>query len=111
MTREKRAEYALEIKYDETKNLIMVEALISARFTHYGFGTFLENVEPNEVRITQKALKVLLQVPERGGLQGMEFWADNRLAWGSLSLKFSVSPQDINVPQKAKQWIKQFSVV
>ena len=111
MARGKRPKCALENRYNKTKNLILVEVLTPARFTHYGFGTFLENVDPSEVRITEEALEVLLRVPERPGLQGMEFWANNLLAWGSPNPKLSVSPNDINVPREAKRWIKQFSVI
>lgn len=98
----------LSIKYDEANFLIVVEALVTDRFSYYGFGTFLENVEPEEVRITPRAKEILLSLTERSGLQGMEFWPENRIAWASTSTKFSIPTRDINVPSGAKGWIKNF---
>lgn len=86
-------------------------AIELSRFTNYGFGTFLENVKPEEVEISADALAKLLEQPERSGLQGLEFWADNRLAWGSSALVFLVPVEMTNVPEKAKIWIRKFRVV
>ena len=95
---------------DEEGKCVAVKALKVKRFTHYGFGTFLENVAPSEVSITQEALDILLECPERRGLQGLEFWPDNRLAWGSRSPYLLIPVDQINVPSAAKKWIKKMTL-
>lgn len=96
---------ALSIEYDKATDFINLTVLQPKRFTHYGFGTFLENVQPGEIEITPEAKEVLLNLPERPGFQGMEFWPDNRLAWASPAFVFTVSTADINMPSGAKQWV------
>lgn len=98
-------EAVLSISYDEENSRMDVTVLLAERFTYYGFGTFLEDVTSGEVEITAEAKQVLLSLPELSGLQGMEFWPDNRLAWASPSPKFSIPTKDINVPSEAKKWI------
>lgn len=98
-------EKALHISSDPECALIIVETLKPERFTHYGFGTFLENLVEGEVTITPDAKRILLATPERSGLQGLEFWADNRIAWASRDLRFAIPIGDINVPEGAKSWI------
>lgn len=102
---------SLKITYDKEDKTIGVEACQSKRFNYYGFGTFLENVNPTEAQITKLALDVLLAQPERGGLQGLEFWPEKRLAWASRSPTFRIPVDNINVPSGAKNWIRQMSVV
>lgn len=102
--------YSLRIDYNADSGDIALEALRPERFTHYGFGTFLENVDPKEVSISRVALDALLECPERSGLQGLEFWPDNRLAWGDSSPRFLVPTDAINCPKNAKDWIKEFDV-
>ncbi len=98
------------IERDEDK-VFHVKALNKDRLTHYGFGTFVENVEPSEIAITPEAREALLAQPERGGLQGLEFWPDNRMAWGDPGPQIEVHPDDVNVPEGAKKWIRQMSVI
>lgn len=105
-----KTKHALKISYDEEKEEIILKTLNPKRFTHYGFGTFLENVAPKEILISKNALEVLLHCPERSGLQGLEFWQDNRLAWGSLSPDFIVPYNSINCPKGAKSWLKNCNV-
>lgn len=76
------------------------------RMTRYGFGLFLENVKPKEVLATQAAIDALCSQPQRGGIQGMEFWPANRLAFCATIVPLNA----INVPTGAKRWIKKFSV-
>ena len=101
---------ALNIFCSVDQQYLVLEALMPERFTNYGFGTFLENVDPKEVQITRLALEMLEKEQERRGLNGLEFWPDFRLAWGSLSLKFLVEAGDINLPAKAKEWVRQFRI-
>jgi len=98
--------HSLKISYDKDKEEIVLKSLNPKRFTHYGFGTFLENVDPKEILISKGALEALVNCPERSGLQGLEFWPDNRLAWGSLSKNFIVPYDSINCPKGAKSWLK-----
>lgn len=87
-----------------------VKAIDENRLTHYGFGTFVENVEPSEIDITSDAIEQLLAQPERSGLRGLEFWPDNRMAWGCPDPEIFVHPDDVNVPRDAKKWIREMSV-
>lgn len=87
-----------------------VKAINEGRLTHYGFGTFLENIEPSEIEITPEAREALLAQPERDGLQGLEFWGDNRIAWAHPGPEIEVHPDDVNVPKSAKEWIRQMSL-
>lgn len=110
MTKQKKFSLTIEVEEDDGENCIAVKALKNKRFTHYGFGTFLENVVPSEVSITQDALDILLECPERSGLQGLEFWPDNRLAWGTPHPYTLIPINQINVPSEAKKWIKEMSL-
>ena len=101
----------LKITLLNNKTDLHLKGKASPRWEQYGFGTFLNKVAKGEVAITKEALKQLLGQPERDGLQGMEFWPDFRLSWGSLSKTFTVPLDCINVPQKAKGWIKKYFIV
>ncbi|KKL68472.1 hypothetical protein LCGC14_2124600 [marine sediment metagenome] len=87
-----------------------VKAIDEDRLTHYGFGTFMENIDPLEIDITSDALEELLAQPERNGLQGLEFWPDNRMAWGCPDSEIFVHPDAVNVPRDAKKWIRKISI-
>lgn len=84
-----------------------MDALKPERFTHYGFGTFLENINPEEVLISESALEALLKCPARSGLQGLEFWPENRLAWGDPRPYIAVPYDAINCPNGAKKWLRK----
>lgn len=101
----------LEITLTEYKGekILHIKAINEDRLTHHGFGTFLENIEPKEIWITKEAKALLLEQPERGGLQELEFWPDHRLAWATPHPEIYVRPDDVNVPKDAKKWIKQMS--
>ena len=103
----------LEIRLTEVdeREVFHVKAVDEDRLTHYGFGTFLENITPSEIGISVDALKRLLEQPERPGLQGLEFWPDHRIAWATPDPEIYVLPEDTNVPTKAKAWIKKASVL
>ena len=110
MAKQSKFSLTIEVEEDDGDKCIAVKALKIKRFTHYGFGTFLENVVPSEVSITQEALNILLECPERSGLQGLEFWPDNRLAWGTPNPYTLIPIDQINVPSEAKKWIKEMSL-
>ena len=65
---------------DET---IQLEAL--AGIKHFGFGTFLCDLQPEEIECDTFSKQVLLKAKYQHGLQGLEIWPDNRIAWGDLS--------------------------
>lgn len=51
---------------------------------HYGFGTFLCDLRPEEIECRDEFSKnALLSAKEKSGLNGMEIWKENRIAWGS----------------------------
>ncbi len=101
---------SLRIEYDKKEDEIILTTIDFDRFTEHGFGTFLENVDPPEVSISQAALDALLACPERDGLQGLEFWADNRLAWGAPVPCLIVPCDEVNCPEGAKIWLRLCSI-
>jgi len=105
-----KKKHSLKISYDKEKEEITLETLNPKRFTNYGFGTFLEDICPKEISISKSALEALLNCPPRDGLQGLEFWQDHRLAWGSPSPNFIVPYDAINCPKGAKTWLKDCDV-
>ncbi len=105
----KTAEIKL-VKGDKGEKIIHIKALDDSRLTHHGFGTFICDIKPSEIEITPDALEELLKQPERRGFQGLEFWPDNRMAWANPHPEFFVHPDDVNVPEGAKKWIRQMSI-
>ncbi len=73
---------------------------------HYGFGTFLCNIQPNEIECDDFAKNALMNAREQAGFNGLEIWPDNRIAWGDPSHSI-IMP--INVLSKAKgsDWISK----
>jgi hypothetical protein len=103
-------EHALRIDYSEKEKVITLTVLRASRFKNFGFGTFLIDIQPAEISISQKALSVILACPYRRGLQGMEIWGEHRLAWGSLEHEVAVSPDEICCEELAKEWLRTCSV-
>lgn len=95
----------LRITLMKDGHTLKIQAQSQDRFKQHGFGTFLSNVMPGEVEITKDAFDAIMSQPGRSGLQGLEFWDDRRLAWGSLHQEFQVHCDSINVPDGAKLWI------
>lgn len=96
---------------DDQGKTFHVRATDAGRLTHYGFGTFLEDIDPPEVWVTPEALALLLAQPERDGFQGIEFWPSNMMAWACPYPEIYVHPSDVNVPEGAKAWIRRVSVL
>ena len=105
-------DFALTIQTvtEDDETYIEVQAVNPDRFQNFGFGTFLCDIVPPEIEITQEALDILLECPERSGMQGMEFWGDNRLAWGSIYPTLLIPLNRISVPREAKPWIKKMTL-
>lgn len=64
------------------KTKIRIRTLRPERLTRHGFGTFLENIQPGEISISQQALDAFHRCTYKPGLQGMEIFAGKILAWG-----------------------------
>jgi hypothetical protein len=97
----------LSLEKFEGEDHIRVQALVPERLQVHGFGSFMVDIEDEEIEITDGARTALLAGRSRGGLQGMEFWPERRLAWGSIpNHDFLVPVQAISVPSGAKEWIK-----
>lgn len=101
----------LRIATGEEADEILLEVLDPSRVVHHGFGTFFEDIDPKDVEITPAALKGLLAQPERGGFQGLEFWPNRMLAWANLCPVFVVGLSDVNMPEEAKTWVREMTVV
>ena len=86
---------------------IHIQVLDPERFVGHGSGSFMCDVENEEVEITAAARDALLEGQERDGLQAMEFWEERRLGWASTDHDFLAPVAAINVPAGAKEWIKQ----
>ena len=84
------------------------QSLNDERFSHYGFGTFLEEYDPKEVEITKEAREAILKQPYRHGLQGAEFFCNPVIiAWGSLDMDFLVPLKDICIHDGADEHIRK----
>lgn len=90
---------------------VRVEAKIPDRFERHGFGTFLSNVEPGEVEITREAFDVLINCPERGGLQGLEVWKEKRIAWGSPEPRLEIPKDKCSVEEGSAAWLVECVIV
>ncbi len=49
---------------------------------HFGFGTFLCELKPEEIEADEFSKQALMSADNKSGLNGLEMWPDNRLAWG-----------------------------
>jgi hypothetical protein len=86
---------------------IRIEVVDPDRFENHGLGTFMLDIENDEVEVSEEARSSLLEGQERSGVQGMEFWPNRMLAWGSRSHRFLVPLGAVNVPPGAKEWIRE----
>lgn len=73
---------------------------------HFGFGTFLCNLKPNEIKADKFAKDALLLAKEQSGLNGMEIWPDNRIAWGDLRHEIIISLSEISKAKGADKWLR-----
>lgn len=82
-----------------------------AGIDHFGFGTFLLNIKPEEIEIDQFSKDVLLKSRHRPGLEGMEIWEDYRIAWGSPSHYIRMPISEISKDNGANEWIKEIKTI
>lgn len=96
----------LKIKKHDDKH-IKLEAL--SDIENYGFGTFLCNLKPEEIECDEFSKQAMIKATAKGGLNGMEIWADNRIAWGSPSKTIIMPTKEISKAFAATDWLSQIS--
>ncbi len=94
----------LRIKKHDDEH-IKLEALKD--IDHFGFGTFLCNIKPEEIECDEFSKQALLNGEEKSGLNGLEIWGDNRIAWGSPSETIIMPIEEISKVSKANKWLTQ----
>ena len=73
---------------------------------HFGFGTFLCNLQPNEIKADKFSKEALLSAREQSGLNGMEIWPDNRIAWGDPRHEIIIPLSEISKAKGAEKWLR-----
>ena len=84
---------------------IVLEAI--SGIDHFGFGTFLCNLKPEEVECDEFSKQTLLLATEKSGLNGLEIWEDNRLAWGDPSHAIIMPIHEISNMSGKEGWLSQ----
>lgn len=90
-------------KYDEEH--ISLEAIKG--IDHLGFGTFLCNLKPEEIECDSFSKDVLLNAREQNGLNGLEIWADNRIAWGDPKESIIMPIKEISKAKNSEKWLSK----
>jgi len=83
----------LKVKKHDDEH-ISLEAL--ADIDHFGFGTFLCELQPDQIECDQFSKDAMMSAPYRDGLQGLEIWPDNRLAWGDPNHQIIMPLEEIS---------------
>lgn len=94
---------ALRIGWLPKSESFALRALNPDRFNHYGFGSFLEKIQPGEISISPSALRQLKGCPTRSGLTGIEIYKD-MLNYGARAYELNVPYEDTSVQPGA--WVK-----
>ena len=93
-----------------TDSNILLEA--KEGIDHFGFGTFLCNLKPEEIECDKFSKKVLVSASPKSGLNGLEIWEDNRLAWGSPEHSIIMPIEEIsNMVNKTDSWLEKIVCV
>lgn len=96
-------------KHDEEN--ILLEATSNANTEQHGFGTFLTDLQPEEVECDQFSKQALLSAGDRSGLCGMEIWPNNILSWGDPSHTIIMPIKEINSNNhRQNQWVSKIQV-
>lgn len=93
-------------KHDEKH--IQLEALEG--IDHFGFGTFLCNIFPNQIECDAFSKKVLIESNYQDGLNGLEIWPDNRIAWGSKNHKIIMPISEISKESGSDDWLTKITI-
>ncbi|HDY87300.1 MAG TPA: hypothetical protein ENH82_04185 [bacterium] len=96
----------LRIRKHNDENIVL-EALEG--IDHFGFGTFLCNIKPNEIDCDEFSKQVMLLAKEQIGLNGLEIWNDNRIAWGDPSHKIIMPISEIS-RDSGCAWLNEIAV-
>ena len=96
----------LKIKKHDDKH-ISLEAL--SGIEHHGFGTFLSNLKPEEIECDEFSKRTIREATEKRGLNGMEIWDENRIAWGSLAGAIIMPTKEISKEPGADKWLSQIT--
>ncbi len=75
---------------------------------HHGFGTFLYDLLPSQIECDEFSKGVLLCAKDRHGFNGMEIWADNRIAWGSPAVMIIMPVSEISRHEGAN-WLNEIT--
>lgn len=92
-------------KHDECH--IKLEALEGIE--HFGFGTFLCQLQPEEIECDEFSKQALVSACPKDGLNGLEIWEDNRLAWGDPSESIIVPIEEISNMTKPGGWVSRIA--
>jgi hypothetical protein len=90
-------------KHDD--NHILLEAI--SGIDNFGFGTFLCNIQPDEVEADEFSKNALINASEQDGLNGVEIWNDNRIAWGSSSPSIIMPVSEISNMSNKGGWLTE----
>lgn len=105
------AEPRRAVRIEKDGNYITIQILDAKRLSRHGLGAFLEDAVHGEISITQAALNALLRCPYRSGLQGMEVFAGNVLAWGAhTSIAVPLAAVSVH-KSEAKKWLQECCIV
>lgn len=77
----------------------------------HGFGTFLNNLKPEEIECDKFSKRTMLKAKEKGGLNGCEIWADNRIAWGDPASSIIMPIDEISKMDGADSWLSEIKEV
>ena len=72
----------------------------------FGFGSFLSNIKAGDISFSEKALEILKSIPERPGLNSLEFFSGKRFAMIGTNPDLIVQPDQISVVKGALKEIK-----
>jgi hypothetical protein len=106
-----RRAIAVELRVSaDDSDCIEIKTIDHDRITHHGFGSFLAKYDPSEVGITDAARERLLEGFYKRGLQGMEIFDHNVLAWGDPNHWIHVPFANVSIHGAgAKDLIRQFA--
>lgn len=77
---------------------------------HFGFGTFLLDIKPEEIDADQFSKDALLAGRPKSGLNGLEIWADSRIAWGDPSHSIIMPISEFSIHDGASKWLEEIEV-
>jgi len=92
----------LKIRKHDNENIILTAL---EGIDHFGFGTFLCEIQPDEIDCDEFSKQALIDSPYRHGLQGLEIWPDNRIARGSPEHEIIMPLEDIS--NQEANWLQE----